>query len=208
MFAGHVVGCSHRKPEASRPDISQLRPEPQAQWMHDKNDHLGSIVVTPHSGRKVSWSCPHCPDGHAHIWEAKVSARSNGTGCPFCSGRKVCKHNSLATQAPEVARYWHSTRNLPLSPDTVAVSSNNRAHWVCPACKHAWRDPVYANLALNTGCPECARASGGRSKAGVRQKHPTFASCNHHLLSQWDHSLNELDGNYPANTTLRSDKLI
>ena len=64
------------------PDISQLRPDLQAQWMHDKNNHFGSIVVTPYTDRKVWWSCPSCPDGHAHIWEATVAHRSQGTGCP------------------------------------------------------------------------------------------------------------------------------
>ena len=43
----------------------------------------------------------------------------------------------------------------------------------------------------NSGCPKCARAQSGHSKDGVRQKRPTFASCHHPLLSQWDHSLNE-----------------
>ena len=65
--------------------------------MHDRNKHLGSIVVKPQSGRKVWWSCPDCPDGHSHIWEATVANRTTGSGCPFCSGAKVCKHNSLAT---------------------------------------------------------------------------------------------------------------
>ena len=190
------------------PDISQLRPDLQAQWMHDRNRHLGSIVLTPNSARKAWWLCKNCPDGHPHIWESTIDGRSNGKGCPFCAGSKVCKHNSLATKAPQVALYWHCHKNLPLSPDTVTVCSGYRAHWFCSACKHEWQARVADKCGIKSGCPKCARANGGRSRDGVRQKHPTFASCNHPLLSQWDYSLNEQHGNYPDNTTLGSNKLI
>ena len=133
LLAGHqhakhsmLTSEQHGREQAASggPDISQLRPDLQAQWMHDKNKHLGNIAVTPHINRKVWWSCPDCPDGHAHIWEATVNARSNGTGCPYCSGQKVCKHNSLATKAPEIVRYWHPQKNVPLSPNTVTAHSH------------------------------------------------------------------------------------
>ena len=176
--------------------------------MHDRNKHLGSITVKPHSNIKAWWSCTNCPDGHAHTWEARVHPRSTGTGCACCSGRQVCKHNSLATKAPELVRYWHPQKNVPLSPDTVTARSNYRAHWICSACNNEWQAPVLSKARQNSGCPRCARANGGCNKDGVRQTHPTFASSGHHLLSQWDHSLNERDGNYPDNTTLRSGKLI
>ena len=190
------------------PDISQLRPDLQAEWMHDRNKHLGSIAVKPHSSIKAWWSCPSCPDGHAHIWEARVGLRSDGTGCPCCSGKQVCKHNSLATKAPEVVRYWHPQRNLPLSPDTITARSCFRAHWLCSACNYEWQALVFTKVRRNRGCPRCARANSGRSKDGVRQRHPTFASCKHHILLQWDHSLNEMEGNYPDNTSLQSSKPI
>ena len=176
--------------------------------MHDRNQHLGRTAVKPYSHVRVWWSCPNCPDGHVHIWEALVSKRSQGTGCPYCSGQKVCKHNSLATKAPEVVRYWHPQKNLPLSPETVTAQGEYRAHWICSACSHEWRTSVNTKALCNSGCPHCARANAGRSKDGVRQKHPTFASCKHHLLSQWDHSLNAREGNYPDNTTLGSNKPI
>ena len=120
----------------------------------------------------------------------------------------MCKHNTLATKAPELVRYWHPQKNLPLSPKTVTARGHYRAHWICPACNYEWQASVNTKAKGNSGCPQCARASAGRSKHGVRQKHPTFASCKHHLLSQWDHSLKDKEGNYPDNTTLGSSKLI
>ena len=188
------------------PDISQLSPILQRQWMHDRNKHLGSIKVKPYSSRKAWWSCPDCPDGHSHIWEATVGSRTKGRGCQFCSGNKVCKHNSLATKAPEAAHDWHTDRNLPLSPETVTAQSNVRALWCCAACQHEWLTRIQVRVIR--GCPKCAKAHAGSSKDGMRQKHPTFASCNHPLLAQWNHGLNAREGNYPENTTLGSNKLI
>ena len=176
--------------------------------MPDKNHHFGIKVVKPHSHGKAWWSCSNCPDGHPHIWEARVADRSYGSKCPYCTGREVCKHNSLATISPASVKYWHKQRNLPLTPDTVLAGSNARAHWLCSTCLHEWKCQIKVKVRRNSGCPECAKAHSGRSKDGVRQKHPTFASCNHPLLSQWDHDRNAREGNYPENTTLGSGKRI
>ena len=141
-----------------------------------------------------------------HLGSDKVSHRTSGTGCPFCSGRKVCSHNSLATKAPEATLDWHRDKNLPLSPESVTAQSNIRAHWCCAACQHEWRTQVCVRA--RNGCPKCAEAHPGCKQGCIRQKHPTFASCNDPLLAQWDHDLNAREGNYPDNTTLGSRKLI
>ncbi len=172
------------------------------------NRHLGHILIKPHSNRKVWWSCVQCPEGLPHIWEASVHSRSQGKGCPFCSGAAICQHNTLATKAPQVAMLWDAKKNHPLSPDQVTVSSNMRAHWKCSVCLHEWQAPVFIKTVGKTGCPKCAKANPGWKADGTRQKHPTFAVAKHALLKQWDHDRNSRYGNFPDNTTLRSGKLI
>ena len=98
--------------EKQGPDINRLSPLLQSQWDHLKNAHLGNVLITPHSGRKVWWVCDQCPDGHAHEWEATVQQRTNGTGCPYFASRRVCQHNSLPTKAPAIAAQWSSTNQL------------------------------------------------------------------------------------------------
>jgi len=134
--------------------------------------------------------------------------RTYGRGCPFCSGRAVCQHNTLARKAPEVALFWDAKKNHPMSPDQVTVSSNMKAHWKCSTCLYEWQTAVVHKAHGKTGCPKCAKANAGRKADGTRQKHPTFAAAKHALLQQWDHDRNRENGNYPDNTSLQSNKLV
>ncbi len=196
------------QPEQIGPNTSLLAKELQSQWHVQRNMHLGNINIKSGSDRKVWWSCDQCPDGLPHVWETTVNNRTQGTGCPFCSGRAVCQHNTLAKKAPEVALFWDAMKNYPLTPDQVTVYSNVRAHWKCSACLHEWQTSVMMKARDNSGCPKCAKANGGRKPDGSRQKHPTFAAADHALLEQWDHDRNSKNGNFPDNTTLQSRKLI
>ncbi len=214
-FAGHALDSrSDSMPEQQSqqldkvPDTSLLADELQKQWHDRLNMHLGDMLVRPGSNRKVWWLCDQCPDGLPHIWEATVNSRTQGRGCPFCSGNAICQHNTLARKAPEVALFWDATKNHPISPDQVTVYSGVKAHWKCSACLHEWQASVSDKVAGKTGCPKCAKANGNMPADGTRQKHPTFAAAKHPLLQQWDHDRNRENGIFPDNTSLQSHKLI
>ena len=169
---------------------------------------LGNHVIRPHSHHKVWWSCDQCPDSLPHVWEATVGQRSEGTGCPYCSGKVVCQHNTLARKAPGVALFWDAKKNHPLSPDQVTASSGVRAHWKCSACLYEWQAQVVTKARTNSGCPKCVKANGSMRADGTRQNHPTFAAAQHALLGQWDHDKNRENGIFPDNTSLQSNKRV
>ena len=205
---GNILQQQSWQSDKAGPIISLLREELQGQWHEKLNRHLGHVLIKPYSHRKVWWSCNQCPEGFPHFWEAAVSKRSQGTGCPFCSGNAICQHNTLAQKAPEAALFWDAKKNHPVSPDQVTVFSNMRAHWKCNACLHEWQASVKDKAYGKTGCPKCAKANGCRGVDGTRQKRPTFEAAQHALLQQWDHDRNTENGNFPDNTTLQSSKLI
>ena len=178
------------------PNTSLLAEELQKQWHDRLNMPVGNIVIRPGSNHKMWWSCDQCPDGFPHIWEATVNGRTHGRGCPYCSGRAICQHNTLARKAPEVALLWDAKKNYPLSPDQLTVSSGMRAHWKCSTCLHEWQAPVMMKVRGKTGCPKCAKANAGRGADGTRQKHLTFAIAQHALLQQWDHDRNRGTGTF------------
>lgn len=196
-------GCSIQQ---AGPDISLLEPALQKQFDHAANAHLGNIVIKPKSGKNVWWTCDQCPDGHLHSWEASIKNRTAGGGCPQCRGRKVCRHNSLATKAPSVAAQWDHEANSG-TPGGVISQSHQAVGWLCDACGHKWTAQVSARVSRNTGCPQCVKAA--RTK---KMKYPTFAECRDPevtaLLAGWDQGRNAADNNFPDNTTLRSGKRI
>ena len=181
--------------QQSGPDISQLTLEMKSQWDHDKNAHLGSIVIKPQSNRKVHWMCKNCPDGHPHVWEAIVQSRSNGRGCPFCSGRKVCPHNSLHRLAPQVAVDRNIARN-PGSPCDYTARSYHQAHWRCNQCGHEWQARIANRVGLGTGCPLCASKS--------KRRRPTVAASSSSMKQLWDSQRNAEQGLNADAVTTRS----
>ena len=164
---------------------------------------MGHLVIKPYSAKKVGWICNQCPDGHLHSWSASVQNRTNGTGCPQCSGRKVCKHNSLATKDPAVAAQWDYDAN-DSTPDSKMAQSNQPAGWHCDTCGHKWRATIHARAGKRkSGCPLCAR----KLMSKKRIQHPTIAE-DPVLLAQWDHARNAEQGHFPDKVTLRSSKQI
>ena len=134
-------------------DLATLRPDLAAQWHPTKNGDLKPTDVTSGSGRKVLWICPL-----GHEWQATVNDRSNGYGCPFCSGNKVLKgYNDLTTTHPDLAKQWHPTKNGTLTPEMYSKGSHKKIWWVCYK-GHVWQAVISARVAGN-GCPICASES-------------------------------------------------
>jgi hypothetical protein len=121
------------------------KPSLVKEWHPTKNGD-----ITYGSGKKVWWIC-----GKGHEWEARVLSRSHGSGCPYCSGNAVFRENCLATVNPTLAKEWHPTKNLPLTPNDITGGSNKRLWWVCKK-GHEWQ-AVVADRNRGRGCPYCSR---------------------------------------------------
>ena len=183
------------------PDSSQLSSQLQQEWHPDNNAVVGDILVKPNSGTKVMWSCPHCPAGCPHVWKTSVFSRTGGSKCPYCEGRKLCQHNSLATKAPRQVKYWNQDKNAKTSEQMLA-GSRFRAAWKCPTCSHEWQAQVARRTKQGSGCPRCSQSHKRLTS------HPTFEAAEHELLLEWDYERNPKDSIFPYNTTLASQKRV
>ncbi|KAL3144685.1 hypothetical protein ABBQ38_001812 [Trebouxia sp. C0009 RCD-2024] len=183
------------------PDISMLSPELQQQWHVDENMHLGAVKVKPRSGIRAVWSCNNCPAGQPHVWRTSVANRTRGTKCPYCVNTRVCLHNSLATVAPDAARYWDHSKNAE-APEQVLAGSSLKAEWKCPACKYEWSAVVGQRVRASAGCPKFCHASI------VKHSQPTFAEAQPAELAEWDYKRNEAEGFNPHLVTLGSGKRV
>lgn len=139
--------CSGRRvtPEGN---LAALHPRLAAEWHPAKNGAFLPEQFRPKSNRKVWWRC-----SYGHEWEAQISARTGGTDCPYCAGKRVWEKNSLAYIYPHIARQWHPNKNAPLTPHDVAANSDREVRWQCQQ-GHEWKRKIAYEI-KNNGCPYC-----------------------------------------------------
>ncbi len=126
-------------------------PEVAKQWHSTKNASLAADTVTPHSGQKVWWLCPH-----GHESKAVINSRTRGNGCPFCAGQKPTADRNFATEYPELLTEWDWGKNSPKKPEDFAPRSSNKVWWKCEK-GHSWQSSI-SNRTRDTKnlCPCCS----------------------------------------------------
>ena len=73
--------CSNKKILPGYNDLKSQRPDLMQEWDWTKNT-LDPTTLGFQSNKKVWWKCKY-----GHSWEAKISNRYNGRGCPICRCR-------------------------------------------------------------------------------------------------------------------------
>ena len=161
------------------------------EWDKAENQGVDPAKTSPNSKEKVSWVC-----GRGHRFSASVASRAiGGTGCPYCSGKKVLAgFNDLPTTDPALAAEWDADKNGS-GPETVNRGSHKRVWWKC-ALGHSYEAEVFARTAGN-GCPYC---SGRRVLAGFND----LAATHPKVAKQWAYDLN--GGVTPEMVTKGSNK--
>ena len=177
-------------------NFNEKRPELAEEWHPTKNGQSLSEDYSLKSGKLVWWQCSKNKE---HEWQSRIACRANGGGCPYCSNKKVCKDNCLATVNPELAAEWHPSRNAPLTPKDVVANSNKKIWWRClHNPEHEWKTSVDIRHRENTGCPCCSGKKVHMSNC--------LATINPKLTAEWH--LTENEGLSPQEVTTGSKKLI
>ncbi len=141
--SGHAV-------DVGRTDLATVNAVLASQWNAAKNGNLEPSQVAPQSNKKVWWLCPVCN----FEWQAAISARSAGTGCPACCGHAAhAGVSDLATVNPDLAAQWHTAKNGNLAPTHVKAGSGRKVWWSC-ASGHEWEARI-ASRSAGSGCPVC-----------------------------------------------------
>ena len=76
-----------------------------AEWDWEKNNELNfnPEKLTFGSNKKAWWKC-----SKGHKWQASISNRNIGNGCPCCGGQMILKgYNDLQTVNPTLAEEWN-----------------------------------------------------------------------------------------------------
>ena len=165
-------------------DLATVSPILAAEWDCDRNNGVTpDMVKAKSSSRKFWWKCKH-----GHCWQTTVAQRTDGHGCPCCSGHAVIKGaNDLETVYPMLAAEWDYEKNGGLRPDQVKSKSAVKAWWRCDK-GHSWLAAIYSR-ANGCGCPYCANLA-------ILVGYNDLATLRPELACEWDY-----DKNHPLQPT-------
>ncbi len=166
-----------------------------AEWNWEKNNELNfdPKILTVGSEKKVWWKC-----GKGHEWQAMISNKNKGHGCPYCAGKKVLKgYNDLQTVNPTLAKEWNYEKNTSLKPENFTANSGQKVWWMCDK-GHEWNATIDSRSKGN-GCPYCS----GRK---VLKGYNDLQTINLTLAKEWNYEKN--NGLTPMDVTSNSNKKV
>jgi len=133
------------------------------QWHPTKNGELKPEDFIIGSAKSVWWLCEKkCKEGCLHEWASTIRDRVNN-GCPCCSRKKNCIHESITWTHSELVKQWHPTKNGELKPEHFILGSHTKVWWLCEqicsyGCLHEWETAII-NRTNGYGCPFCSKHS-------------------------------------------------
>jgi hypothetical protein len=163
-------------------DLATTHPRLSAFWDSDVEQKQPHQVSAGNATVKIHLRC--AADHRFVRTPAKLVSRPF---CPICDGRTAAAGlNDLATTHPEIASWWHPSRNGNLKPSEVKAGSEKRAWWLCPDGHEYQQQIQYRAKQAQQQCPV---DTGRLVLTGVNDlatKHPD-------LVSDWDHERNDVD---------------
>ncbi len=151
--------CSGQKVLAGFNDLATLFPD-----VAKEADGWDPNLVTARTRKKKAWTC-----SLGHRWNASISDRTIGTGCPYCAGQKVLAgFNDLAFLDPDLASEaygWDATE--------FTIKSGAKKTWRCKL-GHMYETSI-RHRSNGTNCPVC---SGSKTLVGfndLKTTHPFLA---------------------------------
>ena len=161
--------------------LGELYPELIPEWNEVRNAPMSPFTVRANTNHKVWWKCEK-----GHEWQAAISSRVRGHGCPYCSGARTLKGKTdLATQYPELAKEWDQDKNGNLTPHDVTPGTDRKVWWIGP-CGHSWDARVTNRTHRGSGCPYCSTPPT-RILVGFND----LATVNPQLAKEWDYEKND-----------------
>ena len=166
--------CSHKLPSKEY-NLAVKYPALLNEWADDLNSPLTAYAVTPHSHYKAWWRCLE-----GHVWQASISNRTRGNGCPGCRSKDT--KGTLADEAPHLVSEWDYDKNIEDDPYRVNAGAGKKAWWKCKA-GHEWQAAIHSR-ARGARCPYCSHKLPSQ-EYNLAVKFPA-------LLKEWNKKRNHL----------------
>lgn len=145
--------CLGKKVLVGFNDLKTVNPLLASEWNYEKNVDIDPTMLTGVCGKNVWWKCKN-----GHGWEAKISNRTNGNGCPYCCGYYILDGlNDLATTRPDLAMEWNYEKNGELLPTQISRGYGHKVWWTCNVCGYEWQAAPNSRDNMGSGCPACSK---------------------------------------------------
>jgi hypothetical protein len=137
----------------SSQSLSKNFPILASEFCQELNFELFLDHFSAGSNRKLWW---RCSKKTTHVWKSSIKHRTNGSGCPYCSGRLASPDNNLADCHPTIASQLYLAKNIGVKADEITPSSGKKLWWQCPKIdSHVYQARVADRTGVNSGCPYC-----------------------------------------------------
>jgi hypothetical protein len=120
------------------------------EWDYEKNGDLRPEDCTDDLRRYVWWKC-----ASGHSWQARISDRMNGKGCPYDCVMRKPDFKFLASARPELVSEWDYKENDHLSPEEISAYSHIKVKWRCKEGHSFKATPSARNC--GSGCLMCLK---------------------------------------------------
>ena len=165
--------------------LAETRPEIAKEWHSEKNGEHMPTMFSAGSDFKIWWICPEC----GNEYEAAISHRVNGTGCPKCGVKKQsatrrmnCANKSGGIKDAHLLAEWDYEKNGAKRPEDFAPQSGAKVWWRCVTCGYEWEAKI-ANRSHGRGCPCCANRVVVKGVNDLATLYPELAK-------EWDYERN------------------
>ena len=149
--------CSNQLVLKGFNDLQSKYPKLIEEWNKTKNINITPDMFVSGTNKKVWWMC-----SKGHEWQAAVSSRIKGIGCPYCTRQKaIVGENDLKTLKPMLVSEWDYEQNGNLLPEFVTIGSGRKVWWKCSK-GHTWQ-AIIKNRVAGMGCPICYSKEKGKS---------------------------------------------
>ena len=158
-------------------NLEYLYPKIASGWNYKKNV-LKPNEVFPHTNKKYWWICVF-----GHEYESSPNNRSQGKGCPYCSGQKAGYGNDIVSKFPDLIKDWDYGKNSK-NPEQITPGSDYLAYWVCEN-NHSYRYKVSNRTRGQKGCRKCTNRDVANHNS-LTYNYPE-------LMKEWDYEKNTLN---------------
>jgi very-short-patch-repair endonuclease len=110
--------------------------------------------VSLSSDTKYFFNCLDCSHDY---YQSPASKTNSGSGCPFCSNRKICGDKSCLFCLPKSCNVysdiWSSKNDK--TPEQVSISNGTKYFFNCLDCIHRYEQTPRNKTKGGNGCPFC-----------------------------------------------------